>query len=78
MSLRLGAVVGEAAAVRSGEGSVPGASSPVVTVEQVTLGYGRRVVLRDVTLEIRQGEFWCLLGANGEGKTTLIKGCGFR
>lgn len=60
-------------AIRSGEGSVPGATTPVVTVEQVTLGYGRRVVLRDVTLEIRQGEFWCFLGANGEGKTTLIK-----
>jgi zinc transport system ATP-binding protein len=46
---------------------------PVVSVEQVTLSYGRRVVLRDVSVEIRQGEFWCLLGPNGEGKTTLIK-----
>jgi zinc transport system ATP-binding protein len=46
---------------------------PVVVVEQATLGYGRRAVLRDVSLEIRAGEFWCLLGPNGEGKTTLIK-----
>lgn len=47
--------------------------APVVVVESATLGYGRRVVLRDANLQIRQGEFWCLLGANGEGKTTLIK-----
>lgn len=52
----------------------PSASAPpVVIVEQATLGYGRRAVLRDVSLEIRAGEFWCLLGPNGEGKTTLIK-----
>lgn len=49
------------------------AARPVVAVEQVTLAYGRREVLRGVSLEIRQGEFWCLLGPNGEGKTTLIK-----
>jgi ABC-type Mn2+/Zn2+ transport system ATPase subunit len=60
-------------AVRASEERPSGPAAPVVAVEQVTLGYGRRVVLRDVNLEIRQGEFWCLLGANGEGKTTLIK-----
>jgi len=62
-----------AAATHAGERRPSGHGAPVVAVEQVTLGYGRRVVLRDVSLEIRQGEFWCLLGANGEGKTTLIK-----
>lgn len=46
---------------------------PVLEVEQATLGYGRRVVLREVSVSIRQGEFWCLLGPNGEGKTTFIK-----
>lgn len=38
------------------------------------MGYGRTVVLKEVTLRINQGEFWCFLGPNGEGKTTLIKG----
>lgn len=46
---------------------------PVLCAEQVTLAYGRRVVLADVNLAIRRGEFWALLGPNGEGKSTLIK-----
>lgn len=67
----------EAAAVdgqaRARVGGASPEAAPVVVVECVTLGYGRRVVLRDTSLQIRRGEFWCLLGANGEGKTTLIK-----
>ena len=46
---------------------------PVLRAEQVTLAYGRRVVLSDVNLSIRRGEFWALLGPNGECKSTLIK-----
>ena len=68
---RAATTMAEGAVGRSGDGvSTP---RPVIAVEQVTLAYGRRVVLKEVSLEIRQGEFWCLLGANGEGKTTLIK-----
>ena len=46
---------------------------PVLAVEQADLGYGRNVVLRNVSVQIHQGEFWCLLGPNGEGKSTFIK-----
>jgi ABC-type Mn2+/Zn2+ transport system ATPase subunit len=38
-----------------------------------TLGYGRRVVLRGVDLQIREGDFWCVIGPNASGKTTLIR-----
>ncbi|MBL9138821.1 MAG: metal ABC transporter ATP-binding protein [Verrucomicrobiales bacterium] len=48
-------------------------SRPVVVFEQARLAYGRLTVLDEVSLQIRQGEFWCLLGPNGEGKTTFIK-----
>lgn len=46
---------------------------PVVVVENVELGYGRIPVLTAVRMEVRQGDFWCFIGPNGEGKTTLIK-----
>ncbi len=46
---------------------------PVLAVEQADLGYGRQAILKGVNVQIRQGEFWCLLGPNGEGKSTFIK-----
>jgi len=39
----------------------------------VTVGYGSRVVLRDVSLVARPGEVTGLIGANGSGKTTLVR-----
>jgi zinc transport system ATP-binding protein len=39
----------------------------------LSLGYGRRMVLRGVNLSVSPGEFWFLLGPNGEGKTTLVR-----
>jgi ABC-type Mn2+/Zn2+ transport system ATPase subunit len=46
---------------------------PLVTLDHLTVGYGRNVVLKDVRLAIHQGSFSGLLGANGSGKSTLIK-----
>ncbi len=39
----------------------------------LALGYGRNVILRDVTLTVHGGEYWFLLGPNGTGKTTLLR-----
>src|SRR3954464_14615378 len=45
----------------------------VLTLNHVTVGYGRRVVLPDITLSLARGSFTALLGANGSGKSTLLK-----
>jgi phosphate transport system ATP-binding protein len=42
-------------------------------LESVSLGYGERWVVRDVTLPVRQGEVLALIGASGSGKTTLLR-----
>jgi lipopolysaccharide export system ATP-binding protein len=41
----------------------------------LTKSYGRRTVVRNVDLEIRQGEVVGLLGPNGAGKTTTFYMC---
>ena len=45
----------------------------VLTLEHVAVGYGRRVILSDVNLLLRRGSFTGLLGANGSGKSTILK-----
>ena len=45
----------------------------LIRVERADLGYPGRMVLRDVSLEIRPSEFVAVLGANGSGKTTLVR-----
>jgi heme exporter protein A len=45
----------------------------VVRVEHVAQRYGRKPVLKDVSLQVNGGEVAALLGANGAGKTTLLR-----
>jgi len=45
----------------------------MVEAHGLTLGYGRRGVLEDVSFRIRRGEFWFFIGPNGSGKTTLLR-----
>ena len=46
---------------------------PMLSLDRVTLGYGDTVVLRDVSLRIDMEDRIALLGANGNGKSTLAK-----
>lgn len=51
--------------------------SGLLLLDDITAGYGGRDIIRDICLEIGQGEFCALLGLNGSGKTTLLKAlCG--
>jgi ABC-type Mn2+/Zn2+ transport system ATPase subunit len=45
----------------------------LVEATDVALGYGRRRVLEQVDWCIRAGEYWFVLGPNGEGKSTLVR-----
>ena len=47
--------------------------TPALRFTQVTKRYGAKTALAGFSLEIRQGEFFGLLGVNGAGKTTLLK-----
>jgi len=46
---------------------------PIVDVAEATFAYGRNIILESVEMQIHDSEFWCFIGPNGEGKTTLIK-----
>ena len=46
---------------------------PAVEVDGVTAGYGRRVALTDVSLDVQQGSLLAVIGPNGAGKSTLLK-----
>lgn len=50
------------------------ARQPLVTFEDVTLGYGRRVILSHVSFQLREGDYLGIVGPNGAGKTTLLQG----
>lgn len=45
----------------------------MIDVRDITFSYGAEPVLRDVSFQVESGQFVCILGANGCGKTTLLK-----
>jgi ABC-type cobalamin/Fe3+-siderophores transport system ATPase subunit len=45
----------------------------MITLTDISCGYGNRVVLKDISFSLPEAKFTCLLGKNGVGKTTLFK-----
>ncbi len=48
-------------------------AQPYVRIEKVTKKFGEFVAVDDITLDVYQKEIFCLLGASGCGKTTLLR-----
>lgn len=46
---------------------------PLVEFRNASVGYGKAIILRDVSLQVNPGDFLGILGHNGSGKTTLLK-----
>jgi tungstate transport system ATP-binding protein len=65
---------GEIAAAGAKAASSPaGASTPLLSLRDVSVRFGAVQALRDVSLDVHRGDFMVLVGANGSGKTTLLR-----
>jgi NitT/TauT family transport system ATP-binding protein len=65
-------------AERTITGNAAEAAVPAVSMHQVDLSFGtsppeRRLVLENITLQVREGEFLSIVGPSGSGKTTLLR-----
>jgi len=50
-----------------------GAASPAISVRNLSVGYGTRVLLKDASFDVSRGEIVVLLGGSGSGKSSLMK-----
>ena len=44
-----------------------------IALRHITLAYGRRILLRDVSASVPPGSLTALIGRNGTGKSTLLR-----
>jgi ABC-type Fe3+/spermidine/putrescine transport system ATPase subunit len=49
------------------------AKPPLLRVRNLAKRFGKNVVLRDISLDVAEGEFLTILGESGSGKTTLLR-----
>src|SRR5437016_9949025 len=48
-------------------------TQPLLDIRNVAKSFGKNPVLRDIFLQVAEGEFLTILGESGSGKTTLLR-----
>ena len=44
-----------------------------LTLDRVRFGYGKRVILHDISMRFERGKVYALIGGSGSGKTTILR-----
>jgi spermidine/putrescine transport system ATP-binding protein len=53
--------------------TIQSASGPLLSIRNLAKSFGQNPVLRDISLDVAEGEFLTILGESGSGKTTLLR-----
>ena len=49
-------------------------ATPLIKCRQLTLSYGSKDLVRDLDYEVNVEDYLCIIGRNGSGKTTFLRG----
>ena len=48
-------------------------NTPAIRVENLTVGYGDRTILRNLNFTVNRGDIFIIMGPSGCGKSTILK-----